>query len=107
VSKELTTDTFDTTISKSGVVVVDFYAVWCGPCKIYYPVLEKVAQELSIPLYKLNIETEPTIAQRYGMRSVPTTIIFKDGILKATVIGSRPAHEIKTILEAAMKETKE
>ena len=70
---------FDEVISK-GVVVIDFFANWCGPCKMLAPVLEEVAQELpTVTFAKVDVDQDPSLAGRYGIQSIPHLILFKDG----------------------------
>ena len=70
---------FDEVVSK-GVVVIDFFANWCGPCKMSAPVLEEVAQELpTVTFAKVDVDQDPSLAGRYGIQSIPHLILFKDG----------------------------
>ena len=73
-------------------VIVDFWAEWCGPCHAVSPVLDKIADERSeeLRLVKVNIDEEPALAQKYGIVSIPTTILFEGGKPQETVIGARP-----------------
>ena len=77
--KVLGSSEFDTEV-KDGVVIVDFYADWCGPCKMLAPVLEEVAQELpKVTFAKVDVDQDPSLAGRYGIQSIPHLILFKDG----------------------------
>ncbi len=83
-------------------VVVDFWAEWCGPCKMIAPALEDIATELGsrVKIAKLNIDENPLTAARYDVLSIPTTIVFAEGESKATVVGARPrAHYEQALAE--------
>ncbi|MBL7012550.1 MAG: thioredoxin, partial [Kiritimatiellales bacterium] len=78
--KELTVDNFKETIA-SGTVLVDFWAPWCGPCKMQAPILDKVAEQIGdkAVIAKVNVDEAAPLAAEYGVRSIPTLILFKDG----------------------------
>ncbi len=102
---ELTEATFDTEVLKnSGPVVVDFYAPWCGPCKIVAPVLEQLAGKLSGPLKfaKLNVDDAPELAGRYGVRGVPTLMLFGAGRVIDQAVGVDALKNLQTWIERAM-----
>ena len=82
-------------------VLVDFWAEWCGPCKQIGPALEEIAGELAgkVVIAKLNIDEHPEAAAKYGVRSIPTMILFKDGAPAATKIGAAPKSALKGWLE--------
>ena len=81
-------------------VIVDFWAEWCGPCHAVAPVLDRIVDESNgeLRLVKVNIDEQPALAQRFGVQSIPTNILFKDGEPAAAAIGAQP----KTALERAL-----
>jgi thioredoxin 1 len=96
-----TTDTFETEVLKSdGKVIVDFWAEWCGPCHAVSPVLDKIAEERSgeVRLVKVNIDEEEGLARKYGIASIPTIILFKEGEPAAAAIGAQPKGAIEKAL---------
>jgi thioredoxin 1 len=92
----VTEATFEQEVLKAGQpVLVDFWAEWCGPCHAVSPVLDKIAEERNIKLVKVNIDEEQSLAQRYGVMSIPNMILFENGEPKAAAIGAqpKPPHE--------------
>jgi thioredoxin 1 len=88
----LTTNTFDETINGSSApVLVDFWAEWCGPCKMIAPVLEEMAAELGdqIVITKLNVDENPDIAMRYSVMSIPTLLLFQSGDVQKRIVGAK------------------
>ncbi len=88
-TKNVTDENFDTEVLKSkSPCVVDFWAEWCGPCKQIAPILEEISNELSeVTIAKHNIDDHPNQPTKYGVRGIPTMLLFKDGELKATKVG--------------------
>jgi thioredoxin len=88
----LTESTFDETIgAASEAVVVDFWAEWCGPCKMIAPILEEIASEHAgkLTVAKLNVDDNPEIARRFDVMSIPTLIVFKDGTAQKRLVGAK------------------
>lgn len=98
--KEINDAAFNEAI-KNGIVIVDFWASWCGPCKMLGPVIEELSEELSdkADFLKLNVDDNPVTANVFRISSIPTVIIFKDGKIAETLVGFRPKAAIKSILE--------
>ncbi len=93
----VTDASFDTDVLKaSQPVLVDFWAEWCGPCKQIAPALEQIAQELEgkVTVAKLDIEASPTTPSRYGVRGIPTMMLFKDGQMTSMKVGAMPKQKI-------------
>ena len=80
-------------------VLVDFYADWCGPCKMLAMEIEKVASEIDIDIVKVNVDEEEEIARRYGVMSIPTLILFENGQELKKTIGFMPKEKIKEFIE--------
>lgn len=99
-----TDDNFATEVLQSDKpVLVDFWAVWCGPCKMIAPFVEELASELEgkAKVGKLDVDNNQESAIKYGVRSIPTVLIFKDGKVVDTIIGAVPKVQLKQKLEAA------
>ncbi len=89
---ELTNETFDEEIGSSELpLIVDFWAEWCGPCRMVAPVLEQIVSENAdkIRLAKLNVDDAPAVAQRFGIMSIPTLMVFQDGQAKKRIVGAK------------------
>jgi thioredoxin len=88
---EATETTFDQEVlSGEGKIIVDFWAEWCGPCHAVAPVLDRIADDHSVRIVKVNIDEEQSLAQRYGVASIPMMILFEDGEPQASAIGAMP-----------------
>jgi thioredoxin 1 len=97
-TKATTDANFDTDVLQSGKpVLVDFWAEWCGPCKMIAPALEELAEELAdqVEIIKVDIDENPDAPSKYGVRGIPTMILFKDGQPAATQVGAMPKSAIK------------
>ena len=97
---------FDEQVVKSDQpVLVDFWAPWCAPCLIIAPVLEDIAEKKEgvLRVCKVNVDESPGVAQTYGIRSIPTLMVFKEGQVACRLVGVRPQAEIEKEIEAAIK----
>ncbi|MFN2471354.1 MAG: thioredoxin [Gaiellaceae bacterium] len=99
-----TETSFDQEVLQSETpVIVDFWAEWCGPCHAVSPILERIADERSgeVKVVKVNIDEEPALAQRYGIASIPTMILFRGGEPAATAVGAQPKAALERSLGLA------
>ena len=103
MAQEITTADFDSVIGTSDKpVLVDFWASWCGPCRALGPVVEQIGEEMAdrLAVYKCNVDDEGELAQRFGIMSIPTLILFKGGQAVHTMVGSMPKAELVAEIEA-------
>ena len=101
-TKKVTDASFQSDVlGASGPVLVDFWAEWCGPCRQIGPALEEISDELDgkVTITKLNIDENPDAPAKYGVRGIPTMILFKDGAPAATKVGAAPKSQLKGWLE--------
>lgn len=94
---EITDENFETEVIKSDKpVLIDFWAVWCGPCKLIAPIVEELAGEYDgkVKIGKLDVDSNQQTSIKFGVRSIPTLLLFKDGNLKDTIIGAVPKSKI-------------
>ena len=95
------TDKFDEIVLKSDKkVLVDFYADWCGPCKMVAPIVEELAEENpDYLIVKVNVDEEPSLSMMYGVMSIPTLLVLKEGKILNRLVGARPKEYLKELLE--------
>ena len=86
-------------VTKEGVTIVDFYADWCGPCRMLAPILEDLSQEVETPIYKVDVDECENLSRKFGILSIPTMIFFKNGKQVEKITGLKSKQEIKQILE--------
>ena len=104
-TKKITDESFAAdVINAGGPVLVDFWAEWCGPCKMIGPSLEEISDELGakVTIAKINIDENPDAPAKYGVRGIPTMILFKNGAPAATKVGAAPKSALKGWLEAEL-----
>ena len=95
----LTKDNFDS-VTSSGLVLVDFWATWCGPCRMQAPILDELDEQLGdkVKICKLNVDDEPAIAQRFGVFSIPTLMVFRNGEMISKEVGVHTVEQLMTML---------
>ena len=99
--KELSAQNFDAEIqATNGITIVDFWASWCGPCRMIAPILEEVDREIpDVTVMKVNVDQEPALADRFGINAIPTLIFFKDGKLVKQKTGLYPRDALDLIIK--------
>ena len=104
--QQITDTTFDKEVLKSKkLVLVDFWAAWCGPCKMVAPVIDEIADEYreAIKVVKVNTDENPSTAASYGIRSIPTLLIFNEGHIIDTIIGAIPKSTVVNRIQECLK----
>lgn len=102
---KVTDDTFEQDVLKApGPVLVDFWAEWCGPCKMIAPALDDIAKEYEgkLTIAKLNIDENPRTPTKYGVRGIPTLLVFRDGSVAASKIGALPKTKLAEWIDSAL-----
>jgi thioredoxin 1 len=103
--KEVTDNSFDQEVLEaSRPVLVDFWAQWCGPCKMLAPVLESLVEEYAgrLDIVKIDVDANPRTAQRCGIRAMPTLMVFQDGEVKGQKLGALSRSQLKTFLDSVL-----
>ena len=98
----LNADTFDAEVLKAdGLVIVDMFATWCGPCKMMAPIVDNLAEDYTdVKFCKLDVDQAPTVSARYGVQSIPTFLFFRNGELVRTLVGGRDADSFADEIDA-------
>ncbi len=104
--EEINEKNFEEKVLKSNIaVVIDFWAGWCGPCRMFSPIFEELAKDYkNIGFMKVNVDENETIARKYNIMSIPTTMLFKGGKVKASIIGAVPKESVKKWIDDSLKE---
>ena len=98
--KELTSADFEAETAQ-GLTVVDFWASWCGPCRLLSPIVEELAGEMTdVNFAKVNVDDEPDLANQYGINAIPTLVILKGGAQVAQSVGLKTKEELRSLIEA-------
>lgn len=103
--QEVTDATFEGDVIKNDLpTLVDFWAPWCGPCRMVAPIVGELSEEYAgkVNFVKMNTDENPQVPTKFGIRSIPSLLIFKNGELKDTVVGYRPKNDIKKRIEEAL-----
>ncbi len=103
--RQVTDATFETEVEKgNGLILVDFWAEWCGPCRQIAPILEEIDTSMGdkVTIVKLNIDDNPSTPTRLGVRGIPTLMLFKDGRVVSTKIGALPKSQLVKWLETSV-----
>lgn len=101
----VTDDNFDSTVLKSATpVLLDYWAEWCGPCRMIAPVLEEIAKDYAgrLTVAKINIDENPHVPQRYGVRGIPTLMVFKNGEVEATKVGAMSKSQLAAFIDGVL-----
>lgn len=102
MAEQISSANFDEKVLKSDKpVLVDFFATWCGPCKMVSPIVDEIAGEMAgkVDVYKIDVDENPDIASRYDVMSIPTLIVFKNGTVYKSTLGAQPKQNILALFE--------
>jgi thioredoxin 1 len=88
----VTDSNFQEVLDKNNLILIDFWAEWCGPCRKVSPILDEISESHGLPVGKLNIDENPGKTQEYSVHSIPTMVLFRDGTPVHTVLGAKPKH---------------
>lgn len=95
----LTSETFSKALEDNSVLIVDFWADWCGPCLKVLPILDEISSEYNIKIAKVHVDENPEIPSKYEVSSIPTIMVFEKGIPVKKIIGAKPKHKLVKELE--------
>jgi len=95
----LTKETFSKSLDENDIMIVDFWADWCGPCLKVAPILEAIESWYDLPIYKVNVDEQTELAQKYEITSIPTLLVFEKGIPVKKLVGAYPKHKLVKELE--------
>jgi thioredoxin 1 len=90
----ITDDIFDDAVSNNSLILIDFWADWCGPCKKLSPILDEISNETNLLVGKLNVDENLKKSSEFSVSSIPTMVLFKDGLPVKTIIGAMPKHKL-------------
>ena len=97
---KITKENYPSVVSENRTVLLDFWAVWCGPCKMIAPIVEEIAAERSdVVVGKVDVDSEMALAMQFGISSIPTLVVIKNGVPAAKAVGYRPKADILKLLE--------
>lgn len=90
--RDITAEEYDSVVSSDGLVLVDFWASWCGPCKMMAPILEQLAEQNRdvLSVVKVNADDQPELLDRFGISSIPTILVYANGTIVKTIVGAKP-----------------